>query len=97
MTALPGSVEERNLSDYITRLENIVNPLAKTMMNNMKFYRVDEFDVLATFMPVAQLSELVYEYEINYPWDFDGFEEWENKVKGYLVFKIDVIPFTPVQ
>lgn len=85
------------MSDYISRLENIVNPLAKTMMNNLKFYRLDEFDVLATFMPTAQLNELVYEYEINYTWDFDGFVEWANKMKGYLVFKIDIVPFAPAQ
>jgi len=94
---LPESLEVKPLSDYITRLENIVNPLAKAMMNNLKFYRIEESDVLATFMSTAQLSELVYEYEINYPWDFGGFVEWANKIKGYLVFKIDIIPFAPVQ
>ena len=83
------------MSDYITRMENIVHPLAKTIINNLKFYKIDEYEIFATFMPPTQLNELVYEYEINYPWDFDGFIEWANKIKNYLVFKINIEPFKP--
>jgi hypothetical protein len=84
------------LSSYINRLESIVHPLAKTVMNNLKFYKIDEYEVFATFMPPAELNELVYEYEINYTWDFDEFIEWANKVKKYLVFKVNIEPFKPM-